>query len=173
MSADDPTAAPVADMAHPMPAFPSSAVQPAWLTAVARALLALVLLVVAVATLLPNWQLAALRRAIPWLSHAISRTERLWLAVDMVHVVMFAAVGLLAALASPAARFGRVLLVVFVLAAATEFVQIWVPGRTSSLFELLLDVTAALVGMSPVFIYRSLLARSSRSRTNEGPEVDP
>ncbi|KAF1695322.1 hypothetical protein CSC64_03485, partial [Pseudoxanthomonas koreensis] len=134
-----------------MPAAAGKASQPAWLTWLARAALVLALLVVAVAVLLPNTQLAALRVASPWLSHAISRTEMLWPAVDMVHVVMFAAVGLLAALAFPAVRFGRLLLVLFVLAASTEFVQIWVPGRTSSLFEVVLDVVAGAVGLGVVF----------------------
>ncbi|UWX04045.1 VanZ family protein [Pseudoxanthomonas sp. NC8] len=124
--------------------------------------LALALVVVAVAVLLPNWRLAALRVEFPWFSQSISRTEQLWPAVDMVHVVMFAIVGLLAALAFPAARLGRLLLVVFVLAMATEFIQIWVPGRTSSLVEVLLDVVAALLGMMPVFACRSLASLASQ-----------
>ena len=156
MNLDDPTLAPQAGAAGPMPAVEIGAMQPGWLTALARVALALALLVVIVAVLLPNSQLAELRIASPWLSNAISRTEELWPAVDMVHVVMFSGVGLLTALAFPAVGFGRLLLVLFVLAAATEFVQIWIPGRTSSLFEVLLDVAAAAIGLLPVFMFRSL-----------------
>jgi VanZ family protein len=148
-----------ADVADSTPAVAGKAMQAAWLTAVARAILVLALLVVAVAVLLPNSKLATLRSANPWFSNAISRTEELWPAVDMVHVVMFAAVGLLAALAFPTARFVRLLLVMFVLAAATEFVQIWVPGRTSSLFEVLLDVVAGAMGLLVVLAARRASAR--------------
>lgn len=124
-----------------------ASLQPAWLTTLARALLVAAVGVVAVAVLLPNTWMAELRRQWRWLSHMISQTEQLWPAVDMVHVVMFAAVGVLLALAFPAWRFRRLLLTVTVLAVISEFVQIWVPGRTASVGEVVLDVVAGAAGV--------------------------
>lgn len=124
---------------------------------VARSLLVLSLVIVLIAILLPNSRLAALRIAYPWLSGAISRTERLCPDIDMVHVAMFSVLGFLAALSYPRVWHGRIILVIFVLAAATEFFQIWIPGRTSSLVEVLLDVAAASLGMLPILLVRALL----------------
>ena len=121
--------------------------QPPWLTALARGLLAAAVGVVAFAVLLPTTWLAELRVQWRWFSEAINRVEALWPAVDMVHVLMFAAVGVLVALAFPAVRVGRLLLAIAVLAGVSEFVQIWVPGRTASVGEAVLDVVAAIAGM--------------------------
>ena len=134
-------------------------VQPAWLTWLARVLLGGAVVIVAVAVLLPNTWLAELRLQWRWFSHMISRTEELWPAVDMVHVVMFAAVGVLLALAFPAWRFRRLLLAIAVLAAVSEFVQIWVPGRTASVGEAVLDVVAGAAGLLLVRGLQWLLAR--------------
>lgn len=133
--------------------------QPAWMTWLARGLLAAAMAVVVVAVLLPNTHLAALRVAWPWLSHAISWVEELWPAVDMVHVLMFAAVGLLAALALPAWRSGRLLLAIAAVACITELVQLWVPGRTASLGEALLDLAAGAVGLLLAFVLRESIVR--------------
>ena len=121
--------------------------QPLWITALARGLLAAAIGVVVVAVLLPNTWMAELRVQWRWFSEAINRVEALWPAVDMVHGVMFGAVGVLAALAFPAVRFGRLLLAIAALACATELAQIWVPGRTASVGEAVLDVVAAIAGM--------------------------
>ena len=117
------------------------------MTALARGLLAAAIGVVVVAVLLPNTWMAELRVQWRWFSEAINRVEALWPAVDMVHVVMFGAVGVLAALAFPAVRFGRLLLAIAALACATELAQIWVPGRTASVGEALLDVMAGALGL--------------------------
>ncbi|MBN8494580.1 MAG: VanZ family protein [Burkholderiales bacterium] len=129
------------------PSIPAPLQQPAWLTALARILLFAAVMLVAVAVLLPNTQLAALRVQWRWFSEAINRVEALWPAVDMVHVVMFGGVGVLLALAFPAVRQGRLLLAIAVLAAVSEFVQIWVPGRTASVGEAALDVAAGALGL--------------------------
>lgn len=130
--------------------------QPAWLTLLARALLIGAVGVVAVAVLLPNTWLAELRRQWRWLSHMISQTEALWPAVDMVHVVMFFAVGVLMALAFPAWRWRRLMLAIGVLAVVSEFVQIWVPGRTASVGEAVLDVVAGALGLLVVLGLRRM-----------------
>ena len=121
--------------------------QPLWITALARGLLAAAIGVVVVAVLLPNTWMAELRVQWRWFSEAINRVEALWPAVDMVHVVMFGAVGVLAALAFPAVRLGRLLLAIAALACATELAQIWVPGRTASVGEAVLDVVAGAAGV--------------------------
>ena len=118
-----------------------------WITALARGLLAAAIGVVVVAVLLPNTWLAELRLRWRWFSEAINRVEALWPALDMVHVLMFAAVGVLAALAFPAWSRWRLLMAITTLAVVSEFVQIWVPGRTASVGEALLDVMAGALGL--------------------------
>ena len=127
--------------------------QPRWLTWLARMLLLAALPVIAVAILLSNTQMAALRRAWPWLSHTISRVERLWPAVDMVHVVLFGGLGLLLVLAFPAVRLRVLYLALAALAMLTEFVQIWIPGRTASVGEVLLDLVAGGLGMGVAWLF--------------------
>lgn len=138
--------------------------QPPWLTVLARGLLAAAVGVVAFAVLLPNTWLAELRVQWRWFSEAINRVEALWPAVDMVHVLMFAAVGVLVALAFPAVRVGRLLLAIAVLAGVSEFVQIWVPGRTASLGEAVLDVVSATAGVWLVAATRRMLLRPAPAK---------
>ncbi len=140
-----------------MPAVPAGQSgprrQPLWLTWLARMLLLATLPVVAVAILFSNTQMAALRRAWPWLSQTISRVERLWPAVDMVHVVMFGGLGLLLVLAFPAVRLRVLYLALAALAVLSEFVQIWIPGRTASFGEVLLDLVAGGLGMGAAWLF--------------------
>ena len=139
-----------------MPAVPAGQSgprrQPLWLTWLARMLLLATLPVVAVAILFSNTQMAALRRAWPWLSQTISRVERLWPAVDMVHVVLFGGLGLLLVLAFPAVRLRALFLGLAALAVLTELVQVWIPGRTASVGEVLLDLVAGLAGMGVAWL---------------------
>lgn len=130
--------------------------QPAWIAWLARGMLGAAVAVVTVAVLLPNTRLAALREQWQWFSESISWVEQLWPAVDMVHVVMFCSVGVLAALAFPRWRINRLLLAIAVLAVISEFAQLWVPGRTASVAEAALDVAAAAVGLALVALARSL-----------------
>lgn len=139
----------------------------AWLLWLLRGLLLAVVAVVAVALVVPNTWLAAVRLRFRWLSDAISLTEQVWPAIDMVHAVLFAAMGLLAALAFPAIGWRRLLLGIAVLACTSEFVQIWVPGRTASVGEALLDIVAAVLGIGVVAGLRQL-AVWRRSRPEHG-----
>ena len=134
--------------------------QPAWIAWLARGMLGAAVAVVTVAVLLPNTQLAALREQWQWFSESISWVEQLWPAVDMVHVVMFCSVGVLAALALPRWRTRRLLLGIAALACVSEFAQLWVPGRTASVAEAALDVAAAAVGLALVALARSFGRRS-------------
>ena len=132
---------------------PSLGMQPLWLTSLARILLFAAVPVLAVAILLSNTQIAALRRAWPWLSQTISRVERLWPAVDMVHVVLFGGLGLLLVLAFPAVRLRALFLGLAALAVLTELVQVWIPGRTASVGEVLLDLVAGGLGMGAAWLF--------------------
>lgn len=132
-------------------------VQPRWLTLLARTLLAAVLPIVAVAILLSSAQMATLRGAWPWLGLKIDQTEKLWPAVDMVHVVLFGGLGLLLVLAFPAVGLRALYLAIAVLAVLTEFVQIWIPGRAASVGEVLLDLAAGMVGMGIAWLLAGVL----------------
>ena len=122
-------------------------VQPAWIIWLARLAIAAAAPLFTLAILLSSAQMAVLRGAWPWLGLKIYQTERLWTAVDMVHVVLFGSLGLLMVLAFPAVRLRVLYLVIAALAMVTEFLQIWIPGRTASVGEVLLDLAAGLVGM--------------------------
>lgn len=134
--------------------------QPSWLTLFARGLLAIALGVVALAILPSSAQMGRLRGACPWLGLKIDQVEKIWPAIDMVHVVMFGGVGLLLALAFPAWRTSRHLLTVVLLACATEIVQIWVPGRTASVVEVFLDVGAGAFGIAAVVLLVRLVRQA-------------
>lgn len=127
---------------------PAAAVQPRWLTLLARGLLTGTLALALLAILLPNTALAALRERQRWLSEAISRIEALSPSLDMVHVILFGSLGLLTAVAFPNQRGTRLLTLLTLLAGQTELIQCWVPGRNPSLSEVLLDTLAAALGIS-------------------------
>lgn len=126
--------------------------QPTWITWVARAALAGAIPLLAVAILLSSSRLATLRGVWPWLGLKIDQTEHLWLAVDMVHVVLFGGLGLLLVLAFPTVRLRVLYLALATLAVLTEFVQIWIPGRTASVGEVLLDLVAGGLGMGAAWL---------------------
>ena len=108
--------------------------------------LVLAVCLLAVAAMLPNFSLADLRVALPWLSELINRVEALRPGMDSTHVLMFLGVGAALVLALPQSNWRRrvapALLGVLLLALASEFVQFWVPGRT----PLWSDVRDDLVG---------------------------
>ena len=133
--------------------IPSPNAQPTWITWAARAALATAAPLLAVAILLSSSQMAALRGAWPWLGLKIDQTEKLWPAVDMVHVVMFGGLGLLLVLAFPAVRLRVLYLALAALAVLSEFVQIWIPGRTASFGEVLLDLVAGGLGMGAAWLF--------------------
>ena len=126
--------------------------QPAWITWLARLALGVATPLVAVAILLSSAQMAALRDAWPWLGLKVDQTERLWPAVDMVHVVLFGGLGLLLVLAFPAVRLRALFLGLAALAVLTELVQVWIPGRTARVGEVLLDLVAGLAGMGVAWL---------------------
>ena len=131
--------------------------QPAFVTWAARVALSAATPLLAVAILLSNAQMALLRAAWPWLGLKIDQTENVWSTVDMVHVVMFGGLGLLLVLAFPAVRLRVLYLTLAALAVLTEFVQIWIPGRTASFGEVLLDLVAGALGIGAAWLFAATL----------------
>jgi VanZ family protein len=116
-------------------------------------------IVVVVAVLLPSSALSSLRSGYPWFSHAISWVEHLWPAVDMVHVVLFAVVGLFGRLAFPRQSLRVRVLWLLVFAAGSELVQFMVPGREPRWSDLVMDFGGGLVG----FLVAVVLMRIARA----------
>ena len=146
--------------------IPSPNAQPTWITWAARAALATAAPLLAVAILLSSSQMALLRGAWPWLGLKIDQTEKLWPALDMVHVVLFGGLGVLLVLALPAVRLRALFLGLAALAVLTELVQVWIPGRTASVGEVLLDLVAGGLGMGVAWLFALALGwrRSDRLR---------
>lgn len=120
---------------------------------VGHAGLLVLLLLIAVTVLVPNYTLAWVRSEIPWLSHLISQIEMLWPGGDSVHVLIFAVLGLLARLALPHERLSVIFLSALVFSGATELLQFYVPGRT----PLFSDVRDNMLGMVAGLLAGSLL----------------
>ncbi|MFY2763026.1 VanZ family protein [Arenimonas sp. MALMAid1274] len=125
--------------------------------------LALCVLLVTAAALLPASMLKSLRGEHPWFSQLISRTERLWPSLDSVHVLMFVFVGMALALFAWRRRgLSRVawpIAGVALLAAVGELVQFWVPGRTPLWSDFRDDLIGGSVGIAIVLAARSIWDR--------------
>jgi ABC-type phosphate/phosphonate transport system permease subunit len=97
-----------------------------------------------VVVMLSSSELALLRSDHPWLSHFLSRLERMWPGgPDMDHVVLFAWLALSWRLLMPRMRWWHVALALSGLALLTEAMQFMSHGRT----PLWSDVGANLIGM--------------------------
>lgn len=105
---------------------------------------ALALLVAAI--FLPNTGLAQMRSDFRWLSRAISWTEKQWPGLDMVHIAMFFALTLLTRLTWPRWHAWQWLLVMVVVAAASELAQLGVPGRRASWSDFQQDLIGIQAG---------------------------
>jgi len=123
--------------------------------------LGLALVALAVAALLPASTLVDLRLNFPWFSHAINQMEGIFYRVDGTHVVMFAGVGLLVAWTLPRMRPRALaatgLAVVVLLAALSEVVQFWVPGRTPRLSDFGADLVGGIPGLAVGLMFRALV----------------
>lgn len=124
---------------------------------------ALAMLVAAI--FLPNTGLAQLRSDFRWLSRSISWTEQQWPALDMIHVLMFGGLTLLARLTWPLASFLQLGSALVVVAAVTEVVQLWVPGRRASWSDFSQDLVGIAAGLT-VCVGAELLLRLCRQ--NQG-----
>lgn len=114
---------------------------------VARLALAVGVLLIVAAVLLPNTVLAEWRSEIRWLGQAANQVEGWWPGVNVVHVLMFAVLGLLARAAWPALGTARLLAVLLAFAALTELLQFWAPGREPRLVDVGYDLLGACAGV--------------------------
>ena len=112
-----------------------------------RLLWLLVVLVAALGILLPSASIADLGDRYPWLEQAVRSLRRLWHGGDMIHLVLFAGIGVLTAVAFPKRRLAWLAVALVGLAGATELAQRWIPGRTASVAEFGIDVVAAVLGL--------------------------
>lgn len=112
----------------------------------ARLLLAVVLAVVLVAVLVPNDWIAAARAHWGWLNRPMIWIENLHSAINLFHLLLFALLGAVAALALPAWPVRRIALALLLLGIATEVAQIWIPGRDPRVSDALIDLVAGLAG---------------------------
>ena len=131
-------------------------------TSPVRVIMVVVLvLMVFVAMLLTSHAMSVLRVEIPQLSRGMNWLEALNLPFDMDHVAFFTAMTCVARLLLPRLNGWWLLLAVAFLAASTEVIQYWVPGRTPKLLDARDDMIGGalglLLGSACLLISRSLL----------------
>ncbi len=105
------------------------------------------------AVVLPNITLAWLRADYGWLGQPLNWIESLWPAMSVVHMLLFALLGITARLALPGWSLARLLLVLVAFAAASELLQFWAPGRTPRLSDFAQDALGAAVGVLVVKMF--------------------
>jgi VanZ family protein len=112
----------------------------------ARIAFAAVLVLVLVSVLLPNTDLAWMRRHWPWFNRPMSWIEHAHVAVNLVHLLLFVALGAATRVALPGWRAWRMGWALLLLGVATELAQIFVPGRHPRLADVAVDVVAGMLG---------------------------
>lgn len=119
---------------------------------------------------LPNTALAWLRSEIGWLGHSVNWVEALWPGWDTVHLLMFGVLGLVARLALPRVRLGRLLAGLAVFAAASEMLQYAVPGRTPRMSDFGQDLLGLAVGiaLAMVLMFTTRIAARRRRPPSSG-----
>lgn len=123
---------------------------PASPTAFSRIRLTLVvglLVTIFVAMMLTSHAMAVLRIDIPLLSESMSWLEVLNLPFDMDHVAFFAMMTIAARLLLPRLHWWWFMLAVGALAASTELIQFWIPGRTPKLLDARDDLVGGAAGL--------------------------
>jgi hypothetical protein len=107
----------------------------------------LVLLGCVVASMvIPYSTLQDLVRSFAWLKGSANFFHSAAPGLDIHHLLSYAAVGFAAHIGWPKWRGWQVALGLYVLAGVVELVQVWVPGRASSILHVALDVVWGLSG---------------------------
>jgi hypothetical protein len=125
----------------------------------ARIALLLALVLVLFTLAIPINAIDFLRTEYAWLGHAATQVEALAPKLDMDHLVAFAVLGFASAFGWRGAGIVKVTLAAGALGAVTEVVQFWVPGRSPSVADALLDVVGAVVGYSLGWLMTQLSRR--------------
>lgn len=145
------------------------------LSVAARTLLFCVVLVAWVAVLLPNTVLADLRSNYRPFGQAINWLEHVYLPINLIHIVLFLGLGLVLALALPRVRRVTQTWWIVLLAAATELVQLWVPGRSARLSDFAADLAGGaaglMVGWALIFMLVAVRGRARASPARAGKQA--
>lgn len=112
----------------------------------ARVVGAAILLVILVAVLLPNNDLAWMRDHWSWFNRPMLWIEHMGGPVNLVHLALFLVFGALARLGWPATRWRQWLGWLLLIGVVTELAQLWIPGRDPRVSDVLVDVVAGLLG---------------------------
>ena len=110
-----------------------------------RALLAAALLV-ALSLVVPHSALQHVAQRFSWLGRGDAWLISVLPGWDLDHFAVFGALGLLAPLAGVRSGAGRAALVLLAVAALTELVQAWVPGRSPQVSDAFLDLAGGMMG---------------------------
>jgi hypothetical protein len=125
----------------------------------ARIALLLALVLVLFTLAIPDSAIDFLRTEYGWLGRAATRVEALAPKLDMDHLVAFAVLGFTSAFGWRGAGIVKVMLAAGALGAVTEVLQFWVPGRSPSVTDALLDVVGAVAGYSLGWLMTQLSRR--------------
>ncbi len=139
---------------------------------IAATALVVVVIVVLVSVLLPNTAIAWMRNHWPWFNRPMLWIEHADNAINLVHAVLFLALGLTARFALPAWRFSQAALAFLLLGAMTEWVQFLVPGRHPRLGDVLVDLAAGMLGWLTACAL-SAAWRTIAGAAARGRELDP
>lgn len=113
-------------------------------------LLALILALVLVSVLLPSTTIGWMRHQWLWFTLPLDWIERQGSAVNLVHAILFLLLGMAMRLALRHWSLARVAVALLALGVLTELVQLFVPGRSARVEDVVVDVVAGLVGWALV-----------------------
>lgn len=109
------------------------------------------LTLIVTATMLPNTALAWLRSEYRWLGQPLNWIENRSQIIGWIHLLLFALLGAVARLVLSRWRIALLLASLVALAALSELVQFWIPGRTPRISDFTADVVGAVVGVAVVW----------------------
>ncbi len=115
--------------------------------------------VLLLAVMLPSHTLSWLRSDYRWLGRPLNWIEGLPVPLDTVHVLLFAWVTLCMRWLFPRLRWWQVALCMLALAAATELLQFFAPGREPKIADVVDDLVGVAVGILLAAVIRSLPQR--------------
>ena len=117
-----------------------------------RVLGALVLLVILLAVLLPNGDLAWMREHWAWFNRPMLWIENTGGPVNLVHLALFVLLGAGMRLGWPGLSWRSWLCVLLLLGVSTEVAQVWIPGRDPRVSDVVVDVVAGMLGWGMVAV---------------------